>query len=804
MLEGPITYNEALETLRNMKNNKSPGNTGFSIEFYKFFFIDIGQFLIRSINHGFETNKLSLSQRQGVITCLPKEGKNLQHLNNWRPITILNVSYKIASACISNRIRKVIDQLVHPNQSGFLNNRFIGLNLKLMYDILSYTDSQNIPGMLILVDFYKAFDSIDWGFIEQVLDFLNFGNDLKKWVKLFYTEISSCVSVNGEYSQYFPINRGVRQGDPLSPYLFLLCAEILAQSIRQNEQIKGIKIEDKEALLSQFADDTALYLDGSRNSFEACIRVLSRFASISGLTINFQKTNVIWLGSKKNSNERFLRDMNFTWDPGGHNDSKFRYLGIIFSTNVERIVEYNYENKFEEIENLIKTWNKRFLTPFGKITVIKTLALSKLTYLIMNLPDPNVEFQNKLQNLFYNFLWNGKNNRISKNYVCLSKEEGGLNMVNIPNYITCLKISLFKKIINDEQLITMLYAMYPRLKYLSELGYDYIDVIVNTTNNVSWRDILKHVKKVLTTKKPSSYLEILGEHIFYNKNITINRQTIFFRNWVENGIVKIYQLVKNDGSFLTYQEFVTKYNNVISNFVSYNGVVSSIKEYLRSLNIISENTDDVVQDSIGWQIIRSSKNNIKETLKIHPVKHSSVNKWNLIYPNLNWSKIYFICHKTTIDTKLRWFQLRLLYRILPTNRYLKIRKINNSDLCNLCNNDIENIEHMLYDCPFVMNFWRNISEKFIRKLPHASALNLSKELIIFGCKENVITDKPMNLFLLCAKYYIYSCRFTKSIPNVDVFFKIFNYRYRIEKQYYLNIENNNFDQLWMPYQTLLV
>ena len=214
-LEGLITYREAGESLKDMSNNKSPGNSGFTVEFYKFFFTNIGQFLVRSINYGFLSNKLSITQRQGVITCLPKEGKNLQSLNNWRPISLLNVSYKIASSCISNRIKSTLHSLISDDQTGFQSGKFIGSNINLMYDILSYTETKNIPGMLVLVDFYKAFDSIAWDFIEQVLNFLNFGESIKKWVKLFYTDIQSCVTVNGKYSQYFEIQRGVRQGDPL-------------------------------------------------------------------------------------------------------------------------------------------------------------------------------------------------------------------------------------------------------------------------------------------------------------------------------------------------------------------------------------------------------------------------------------------------------------------------------------------------------------------------------------------------------------------------------------------------------------
>ena len=115
-LEGKIHYQEALSIVNNMKNNKSPGNSGFTSEFYKTFFNKIGHFLVRSINCGFDTGILSITQRQGVITCLPKEGKNTQLLSNWRPISLLNVSFKIASACIAQRIRNVLHKLINSNQ----------------------------------------------------------------------------------------------------------------------------------------------------------------------------------------------------------------------------------------------------------------------------------------------------------------------------------------------------------------------------------------------------------------------------------------------------------------------------------------------------------------------------------------------------------------------------------------------------------------------------------------------------------------------------------------------------------------
>ena len=124
-----------------------------------------------------------------------------------------------------------------------------------------YTEEHDIPGILLLIDFEKAFDSISWSFIESVLDFFNFGPSIKHWITTFYTKTQSAVTQNCHLSDFFEIQRGCRQGDPLSPYIFLLCAEILGILIRNNDKVKGITIDDSEYLISQYADDTSLILD---------------------------------------------------------------------------------------------------------------------------------------------------------------------------------------------------------------------------------------------------------------------------------------------------------------------------------------------------------------------------------------------------------------------------------------------------------------------------------------------------------------------------------------------------------------
>ena len=170
-LEGAITYKEVAETLKNMKNDKSPGQDGYTVEFYKFFWKDLGYFLIRSFNYGLENKKLSITQRQGIISILPKGDKPREFLKNWRPIALLNVSYKILSGCLANRLKSVLDKLIHENQKGFLKGRYIGENTRLLYEILHITEELQIPGLLLLVDFEKAFDSVSWEFLYEVMNF---------------------------------------------------------------------------------------------------------------------------------------------------------------------------------------------------------------------------------------------------------------------------------------------------------------------------------------------------------------------------------------------------------------------------------------------------------------------------------------------------------------------------------------------------------------------------------------------------------------------------------------------------------
>ena len=288
-LEGGLTYEECKKVLETFENGKSPGVDGFTVEFYKCFFDLVGRDLLA----------------RGIITLLLKEDTDLQLLKNWRPITLLNVDYKIASKAIARRIEPMLPKLVHPDQTGFIKGRNIGENIRLINDMTEQAKIQNIPGILISIDFKKAFDSLEWSCIQNSLQKFNFGDSIRRWIGVFYTDIESVVLNNGFSTKWFQSSRGVRQGCPLSPYLFILVAEILVSKIGQTPAVTGIRIFGSEIVLSQFADDTNLFC-ADLTSVENALEIVRVFGEFSGLVVNVEKTKAIWLGKWFNNKTKPL------------------------------------------------------------------------------------------------------------------------------------------------------------------------------------------------------------------------------------------------------------------------------------------------------------------------------------------------------------------------------------------------------------------------------------------------------------------------------------------------------------------
>ena len=187
--------------------------------------------MLNTFKEYLNNKRISDQQNLGIITCLPKQGKDRRYMKNWRPITLLNSTYKIFSGLLAERIKSTLGELIHNDQKGFVQNRFIGENIRLIHDIMTECETDNIQGFMILVDFEKAFDTLDWQFIQKMFELCNFGEIFLNWIKILQNGSKSIVSQNVFFSEPINLQRGCRQGDPVSPYIFVICAEILGIAI---------------------------------------------------------------------------------------------------------------------------------------------------------------------------------------------------------------------------------------------------------------------------------------------------------------------------------------------------------------------------------------------------------------------------------------------------------------------------------------------------------------------------------------------------------------------------------------------
>ena len=306
---GLLTKEECYASLKTFSKGKSPGTDDLTAEFYLSFWELLGQELVDSFNYAFEKGEMSISQKRGIITLIPKKDKNRTLLDNWTPISLLNTDYKVATKSIAARIAKVLPGLIECTKP--LDN----------------------PGIALFLDFKKAFDSLEWNFIKKALETFNFGAPLIQWVNTFYSNIQSCVINNGYATSFFELERSVRQGCPLSGVIFVIAVEILANSIRNDKLITGINFKGSEYKLSQYADDTSCLVRNEK-SVEKLFDKLEAFRECCGLELNRSKTEALWLVKTRPQSTNLF---NINWP------KRCVCLGVSFSCDSE--ASTNFEKK---------------------------------------------------------------------------------------------------------------------------------------------------------------------------------------------------------------------------------------------------------------------------------------------------------------------------------------------------------------------------------------------------------------------------------------------------------------------------
>ena len=418
--EGHLTAGECFLALQGMARRKAPGLDGLPMEFYLKFWNVLGVDLVSVLNSCFVSGSLSLSQRRGVISLSFKKGDRLDP-RNWRPITLLNVDYKLAARVIAGRLLKVIHLVVDKDQTCGVPGRFIGENVALLRDVAEYASASGAPVAILSLDQEKAFDRVDWGFMRSTLTAMGFGPSFISWVDLFYFRVQSAVNVNGYLSPFFDLSRGVRQGCPLSPLLYVLVSEVLAANIRCHPHISGLCLPGSAPLspISQYADDTSLILQ-SDGAIRASFEVYSLFEKASGSKLNQSKSKGLWLGGWSGRTDPPVA---LDWS-----STKIKALGVFIG--VGDLEEDNWRPRITAVDNVLKSWRARSLSFRGKSLVINALALSRIWYVASLIHMPPWVLR-ELSILVFSFFWSGKRELVSRSVVIQPSLLGGFSVVDV-------------------------------------------------------------------------------------------------------------------------------------------------------------------------------------------------------------------------------------------------------------------------------------------------------------------------------------------------------------------------------------
>ena len=544
---------------------------------------------------------------------------------------------------------------------------------------MNFTKLKDKPGIMLFLDFEKAFDSLEWNFLYKTLYRMNFGVSFVNHVKSLYSNISSCIMNNGVTSTYFPVGRGVRQGDPLSPYLFILAIELCSCNIRSDTSIKGISIDNSEIKIIQYADDTTCTLK-DEHSVRNLFNLFDNFGQISGLKLNVSKSQALWLGSK-----RFCRDkpFNVLWP-----DDPIKALGVNFSYNVKLAEENNFVPKPNNLRTILNLWKTRHLTLAGKILLIKTFGLSQFIFLASVISVPNYIIQ-KVEKMLYDFLWNGGKGFIKRKTIIGNIEQGGLKMIDVNSMFNALKIKWIQRYNNENNNAAWKNIFNDFIKPYGGKCIFYCNANRQIVN--LWKQVPTFYKDVLISYfdfiKPDQ-VEPTSQCIWNNSNILVNNKACLFnKSMFSNGMKLISDLYYENGNVIQFDCWIQRGVSK-KHFMLWRSIIGAIpllwKQVLKQgferescvkkgFVVDDDNDIDTMSTKDIYQIFMQRLQEIPSSQK----KHHEIFD---IDEDL-WKYIYTLPYLCTKEVKMQIFQYKILMRCLMTNSRLYKMNIVNDNLC---------------------------------------------------------------------------------------------------------------------------
>lgn len=410
-LQEPFTMMEIETALFEIDGYKAPGPDGMPAIFYQHFWPSVKDDITQMVASFLNSGRMLKELNQSTIILIPK-GDEQQSCKDYRPISLCNVSYKIISKVLTNRLQKLMQELISPFQKAFAKGRSITDNILIAHEVLRYIrrHKKGKTGWAsIKIDLQKAYDKISWEFLQDLLNYMNFP---PLWVQLIMqcvTTVSFRVQVNGGLSEQFLPKAGLRQGDPISPNLFILCVNVLSGLLIkcQDSKIKGIKVARGALTINHliYADDILLFLKDDIASISEFWDIFKRFEASSGLSINPAKSEITF---SPNCTNRLRKTLDKAYD--FQKVDKFsKYLGshIDEAPRSRRI----FEIIMEKLHDRLQGWKSNLLSQAARVVLIKSVLSSLPLYHLSYFRLSQIE-AHKCDMVLSNFFWGnsqGKN-----------------------------------------------------------------------------------------------------------------------------------------------------------------------------------------------------------------------------------------------------------------------------------------------------------------------------------------------------------------------------------------------------------
>ncbi|CAL1358518.1 unnamed protein product [Linum trigynum] len=460
------TVEEIRSIIRNMGSLKAPGKDGFHAIFYKRCWNTIQAELRDFIARCFQEPKSIRRCNSTLLTLLPKVDSP-SNMPQFRPIGLCNVSYKIVAKCLADRLKLLMPDLVDENQTSFVPKRHITSNIIILQEIIhTMNQLKGVKGLMVLkIDLAKAYDRISWSFLLSTLEAAGFPQEFISLVMACVTTASFQVLWNGSCTEEFKPTRGLRQGCPLSPYLFTLCMERLNHNIKKSVECgkwKPICLSKNGPPLTHlfFADDLVLLAEADANQARVVMSCLDQFCSASGEKVSKEKSRVYF---SRNTKERTKNRLSGLMGiPRTSNLGKYLGVPVIHG----RVTKETYKYILENIDRRLASWKTKSLSLAGRVT-LATSVLNALPNYTMQTAVLPCNVCDQIDKKIRGFVWgrdNGKDKAhlVTWERICKSKEEGGLGLrsARALNLAYLMKLG-WQFLNNDESLwVRVLHAKY--------------------------------------------------------------------------------------------------------------------------------------------------------------------------------------------------------------------------------------------------------------------------------------------------------------------------------------------------------